>query len=33
MLAYHGILALPVDRVVWQLRRDELYYGHMGYRW
>ena len=33
MLAYHGILALPVDRVVWRLRRDELYYGHMGYRW
>lgn len=26
MLIYHGILALPVDHIVWKLRRKELYY-------
>lgn len=33
MLAYHGILALPIDHVVWRLRRDTSYYGYMRYRW
>lgn len=33
MLVYHGILALPVDHVVWHLRRDDAFYGFPGYRW
>ena len=33
MLVYHGILALPVDHIVWHLRRDDAFYGFPGYRW
>ncbi|MCH4178886.1 MAG: rod shape-determining protein MreD [Megasphaera sp.] len=33
MLIYHGILALPVDRIVWRLRREDTFYGYRGYRW
>lgn len=33
MLIYHGILALPVNHVVWKLRREDSYYGFFGYRW
>ena len=32
MLIYHGILALPVDHVVWHLRRGDVYYEYVGYR-
>ncbi|WP_301859135.1 rod shape-determining protein MreD [uncultured Megasphaera sp.] len=32
MLVYHGILTLPVDHIVWRLRREDAYYGYMGYR-
>lgn len=27
MLVYHGILMIPVDHIVWRLRRDDSYYG------
>ena len=33
VLVYHGILALPVDHVVWRLRRADTFYGFPGYRW
>ncbi|KMO87857.1 rod shape-determining protein MreD [Megasphaera cerevisiae DSM 20462] len=33
MLIYHGILALPVDHIVWKLRREDSYYGYREYRW
>ena len=33
MLVYHGILALPVDHIVWHLRREDAFYGFPGYRW
>ena len=33
VLVYHGILALPVDHVVWRLRRSDTFYGFPGYRW
>lgn len=31
MLVYHGILALPVDHIVWKLRREDSLYGYRGY--
>ena len=33
MLIYHGIVALPIDHIVWKLRRDDMFYGFGGYRW
>ena len=33
VLVYHGISALPVDHVVWRLRRADTFYGFPGYRW
>ena len=32
MLIYHGILALPVDHLVWKLRRKEMYYNFADFR-
>lgn len=33
MLIYHAVLTVLIDSAVWKLRRDDRFYGYMGYRY